>query len=420
MKRIESLLLAGLAICSMAVSANAQDSRAETNVEVLTITADDGVVNADAIARSAGTDDAKSEEPTAKKIAVTVESSSSSESKDGKAGEKQYKGRVVIVGPDGERKEYDLSKELPNGVHLLGFGGGGELLKVIEGGSPEDHHQRMKLLLEKVHSKIAVAKDADSPTADEVEKAERLMIGVHCGEADEALRGHLKLGEKGLIVLEVVEESPAADAGLLRNDLLLNVGGADLKTVHDLLTAVSESDAKELTLNLLRNGDATEIKVTPKLMKEKVRVVVSGPGNAEGGTDANVFQFYGNSEDGPAQNIRLQLQDKITGLRWNQIHPGIVIERNAGMAEVERVLRAAAEAAAESHESVAKSHAIAAESYAKAAEAAGAAKKSIVRVRREAAENSKASAEDVDGQIERLQEQLKALSARLTELEAKK
>jgi hypothetical protein len=89
-------------------------------------------------------------------------------------------------------------------------------------------------------------------------------IGLVCTPVEEPLRSHLKLPEgKGLVVVQVVEESPAASAGLQVHDVLISAGDALLATGEDLIAAVDRTKESELTLRIVRAGDEISIAVTP-------------------------------------------------------------------------------------------------------------------------------------------------------------
>jgi Spy/CpxP family protein refolding chaperone len=67
----------------------------------------------------------------------------------------------------------------------------------------------------------------------------------------------------GLVVQEVVPESPAAKAGLKPQDILLKAGQKPLKTVHDLMEAVQAAKETDLAIELTRDGKSQKITVRP-------------------------------------------------------------------------------------------------------------------------------------------------------------
>jgi membrane-associated protease RseP (regulator of RpoE activity) len=67
----------------------------------------------------------------------------------------------------------------------------------------------------------------------------------------------------GIAVLSVREESPAAQAGLRENDVLVKAGNRDLKTIQDLVEAVEAAKGQELPVVLYREGKQQTLTVTP-------------------------------------------------------------------------------------------------------------------------------------------------------------
>jgi S1-C subfamily serine protease len=65
---------------------------------------------------------------------------------------------------------------------------------------------------------------------------------------------------KGVVVSGVVEKSPAQDAGLLENDIILNFGGKELNDAKELRSFIQDTKPKErVRIIILRNGKRTEL-----------------------------------------------------------------------------------------------------------------------------------------------------------------
>lgn len=164
------------------------------------------------------------------KVEVEVQSSSIKSADDAEA-ETSLSGRIVIVGPDGERKEYNLDDNLP-----------GDL----------------KLNLNSIANGFVI-----SPNQVAEDKTPRYMIGVDCQPVDKVLRSHLKLNGVGLVVKRLASKMPAAKAGLAEGDILIGVGGQKFKGVKDLITAVAQSAGQPLTFQRIHQGEVSDIAVTP-------------------------------------------------------------------------------------------------------------------------------------------------------------
>jgi hypothetical protein len=103
-------------------------------------------------------------------------------------------------------------------------------------------------------------------------------LGLECFPIDAALRSHLGLAEgEGLIIEQVVPESPAAKADLKRHDVVVRAGGAVVKSVADLMKAVDEAKENELALDVVRAGKLISIKATPAKRPEAQPAVRRGP-----------------------------------------------------------------------------------------------------------------------------------------------
>jgi hypothetical protein len=102
--------------------------------------------------------------------------------------------------------------------------------------------------------------------AEDKEKAPDYYIGVQSVPIEESLRAHLDIpAGQGLIVNEVMgKDTPAAKAGLKKNDILLELGGKPLTDVETLVAQIQATAGKPTALKILRGGKPTTIEVTPE------------------------------------------------------------------------------------------------------------------------------------------------------------
>lgn len=158
-----------------------------------------------------------------------------------------------------------------------------------------------------------------------VREEERWVIGVQCEEAGELLRAHLKLGQAGLVIRDVHSDTPAAEAGIIKNDILVSINNKEVRSRDELTKIVLESEGTPLNLSLIRAGDPHSVVVAARKMKVPVAV---SPFTTELYFDkASPDEF-----EGPGR-IRLQ-----------GIHPGVLIDGmlphwNGDMSELVRQLR---------------------------------------------------------------------------------
>lgn len=314
-------------------------------------------------------------------------------------------GKVIVVGPDGKKSEYQIGDQLPEGLKVL-F-------------TPQGKLPAGRTMI--LHSESKGGEGGDQKTAEvqtititgeelpagDAEPEQRLMIGVHCEAASELLRGHLKLENKGLVVIEVVPDSPAAAVGLQKNDLLLKVNDRELSEVTDLLEVVTKSEGHELSVSLLRNGDPLTVQVTPKVMEVPEQVVF---GVAEGDLEMLDLANVADREELP-EHVREILKNSPGMKRLRMITPGsVMIDKAASPEEIQQMLRDAAEAA-RAHAAAAHKHAQdAAEAHALEAQRAERAHKRAAQEHRKAQQQK-----SVEQQLQELQEQINALKEQVHE-----
>lgn len=94
-------------------------------------------------------------------------------------------------------------------------------------------------------------------------KPGQYWLGIMCTPLDdELLKAQLGV-EHGLVVREVVGDSPAAKAGLQEHDILIQVGDQALADLRTLVAQIEETGERALTLTFLRQGERQTVEVTP-------------------------------------------------------------------------------------------------------------------------------------------------------------
>lgn len=75
------------------------------------------------------------------------------------------------------------------------------------------------------------------------------------------------------LIAKVVDDSPAATAGLQQDDLITSVNGKEVEKYDQLSTVIQQNPGKAIELGIERDGKAEKVKVTPKevtVNKEKI------------------------------------------------------------------------------------------------------------------------------------------------------
>ena len=91
------------------------------------------------------------------------------------------------------------------------------------------------------------------------------LIGADVAQVDEVVRSHLGLGEgKGLVVTAVRAGTPAAKAGVQKNDVLIVVGSEEIAGLETFRKSLEASTDKPVSITLIRAGKKQAVDVTPR------------------------------------------------------------------------------------------------------------------------------------------------------------
>jgi serine protease Do len=97
-------------------------------------------------------------------------------------------------------------------------------------------------------------------------RVRRAYLGVAGGPRPLPPRVAARLGrDRGIEVVEVVPDSPAAQAGLQPEDLLVEAAGVELRSVEDLQRLMtSEMIGRAIELTIVRRGEDRRVAITPR------------------------------------------------------------------------------------------------------------------------------------------------------------
>jgi S1-C subfamily serine protease len=102
-----------------------------------------------------------------------------------------------------------------------------------------------------------------------VEKTKKSWLGVSVQELTPSLRDAMKVGNRpGLLITNVVRNSPADDADLRDEDVLLSFDGKTVEKADDFVRLVRNTPPdKKVKIKILRDGEEREIEVTLEARK---------------------------------------------------------------------------------------------------------------------------------------------------------
>jgi membrane-associated protease RseP (regulator of RpoE activity) len=148
--------------------------------------------------------------------------------------------------------------------------------------------------------------------ATEVAEGE-LWVGVSVSPADETLRAQLNLAEgRGLVVTELMPDSPATKAGMKPNDIVVALGGKPLGSAKELVDQIQAAGEKPVNLDLIRGGKAMSVEVTP-VKHPRTRALLT-------------FQQAINAVNGQQVNFVPTLIGAASDVKYEPIQKGAILE----------------------------------------------------------------------------------------------
>ena len=189
-------------------------------------------------------------------------------------GNAQGPAEALLQGNEAHRKAF-LEIVACKNCHGGGTGDAVRWLQVItsrDGQRPQDQQFRAVAML-----------DLDQAVRKTEEAGPK--IGVTVGPLDDVLRAQLGLpAGRGLVVTEVLPESPAKSAGVEAHDVLLNAGGTPVGTEADFSRALREArpGGPPLQLRLVRKGQPVEVSVAPVFPEKKPPAAAGASDSAAG------------------------------------------------------------------------------------------------------------------------------------------
>jgi len=123
-------------------------------------------------------------------------------------------------------------------------------------------------------------------------------LGVQIQDLTDGLREYFKVNDDhGVLISEVVDDSPAQKAKLKAGDIILSVNGDNVSTTSDLQRAIRRHDPdSEVEFEVVRKGRKRDIVATLGAQKSNFSWTGKMPGMNFGNEDHNMFFF---SPDGP-------------------------------------------------------------------------------------------------------------------------
>ena len=138
-------------------------------------------------------------------------------------------------------------------------------------------------------------------------------LGVQIQELTDGLRDYFKVkSDDGVLISEVVEDSPAEKAKLKVGDIIASVNGDGVSTTSELQRAISrEGSGADVSLEVIRKGRKKDYKAILGSQKNNFSWTGKMPMMDFGDDDHNVFFFSKDEQDFQLHTKHLKEEEKI-------------------------------------------------------------------------------------------------------------
>lgn len=160
----------------------------------------------------------------------------------------------------------------------------------------------------------------------QVVEAPKYWIGLLGGPVTPDVRHHVQIPEnQGLMIREVVPESPAAKAGIEQFDILLRANDTDLHEMTDLVDIVRTlgEQKSQITLEVLRHGSRDTVQVTPEERPAHVAQRHGGGEGMMGENGVDLQRFFGPNSPFAGQ-----------GFDFRHMGPGVIVGQGGGLGQI--------------------------------------------------------------------------------------
>jgi len=150
----------------------------------------------------------------------------------------------------------------------------------------------------------------DWPRRDQAGSDSAWRIGVVIGALDPVVRTHLGIPkDTGVLVKEVMANSPAARAGVKANDIIVSVGDQPVSNIESLMAMVRRAGAsgKPLVLSIIHEGKRNQVRIEPP-RPESVRPPATARGMERIGPNAERFSNALKQQDRQIEEMNTRIK----------------------------------------------------------------------------------------------------------------
>jgi serine protease Do len=156
---------------------------------------------------------------------------------------------------------------------------------------------------------------------------DRGYMGVHLDDLNEQMGEYFGVEDgKGALVTEVVEDSPAAAAGLKAGDVIIKVGGMDIDSSNGLHEAMSDTEPEQqMAVKVMRKGNSKDVSITLGGMPESAittsyKIVTDGDDNFTVHSAPHMMKYFDSHGDVDIEVIQRKHKDLQKTHEYMELH----------------------------------------------------------------------------------------------------
>jgi len=144
----------------------------------------------------------------------------------------------------------------------------------------------------------------------------RVFMGVYFKDvsklsAKERIKLRINRRRGGVIVAYLMEQSPAEQAGLLKNDIVVSIDGQPINSKKEVSSILEQhSDGDRLELLVIRGGDTEQVTITVELVEKSLQCLPDRPNSPTTSEDiascaqpSELFCIDENNSEGGSSNV---------------------------------------------------------------------------------------------------------------------
>ena len=140
--------------------------------------------------------------------------------------------------------------------------------------SEDESRPRSTIIIDGNGIVLEAGKGKTLPRVSTATQRPKYWIGIAWAPVSPTLKAQLKL-DSGAAVVQVMDDSPAAKAGIQPHDVIVSIDGKPIHGLAGLMQAVEKAGEKPAKVTIVREGKRQQVMVTPIERPDHVHLLVA-------------------------------------------------------------------------------------------------------------------------------------------------